>query len=85
MDGVVDLRFPLLGEADGLGVASPLEVEDPLVGPAVLVVTNEASASGPLRESSSPVPERPKKRAVVPSWSMLAEQCMGKTPFSGRR
>src|SRR5919199_739964 len=44
-DGVVDLGLPLFGEVDGLGVAAPLEVEDALVGPAMLVVPDKA----PLR------------------------------------
>ncbi|MNL75664.1 hypothetical protein D3C87_2015110 [compost metagenome] len=30
-----------------------------------------------------PVPDRPKNKAASPSGPRLAEQCMGKTPWSG--
>jgi hypothetical protein len=32
-----------------------------------------------------PVPDRPKKIATLPSSPTFAEQCIGKTPSSGRR
>src|SRR5207253_10470271 len=38
----VDLRLRLLVDADGLGVAPSLEVENASVAPAVLVVTDQA-------------------------------------------
>src|SRR5690606_41133465 len=41
--GGEDLGFGLFGEGDHLGVAAALEVEDAVVGPAVLVVTDEAA------------------------------------------
>ena len=40
-DGVVDLGLAALLEADALGVAAALDVEDPVVAPAVLVVSNQ--------------------------------------------
>ena len=40
-DGVPDLRLALPGELDALGVAAALDVEDAVVGPAVLVVADE--------------------------------------------
>ena len=42
-DGAVDVGLALLGEVDALGVAAALDVEDGLVGPAVLVVADEAA------------------------------------------
>jgi len=41
LDGVENIRLLLGGEANGLGVAAALDVEDTCVGPAVLVVTDE--------------------------------------------
>ena len=43
-DGLPDLWLALLLEADALGVAAALDVEHPVVAPAVLVVPNQ----GPL-------------------------------------
>lgn len=43
--GMVDLGLQLGVEVDALGVTSPLDVEDAVLGPAVLVVPNE----GPVR------------------------------------
>src|SRR5690606_25524996 len=40
-DGVVDIRLVFLAEVDGLGVAAALEVENAVVIPAVLVVTDQ--------------------------------------------
>ena len=40
-DGVIDVRFRLLVEVDDLSVATAFEVEDTVVVPAVLVVTDE--------------------------------------------
>ena len=40
-DGSVDIRFRLLVELDDLCIAAAFEVEDTLVVPAVLVVTDE--------------------------------------------
>ena len=42
-DGVVDVGLVLLGEVDDLGVASALEVEDTVIVPAVLIVTDQAA------------------------------------------
>lgn len=42
-DGVEDVGLLLGGEADALGVAAALDVEDALVGPAVLVVANQGA------------------------------------------
>jgi hypothetical protein len=36
-----DVRLGLFGKADDLGIAAALDVEDPLVGPGVLVVADE--------------------------------------------
>ena len=41
LDGVVDIGLLLLGEVDALGIAAAFEVEDAVIGPAVLVVTDE--------------------------------------------
>lgn len=43
-DGGVDLGLLLGGEVDALGVATTLDVEDTLVGPDVLVVTDELTS-----------------------------------------
>ena len=43
-DGPVDLGLVLLGEADALGVAASLDVEDAPVAPDVLVVSHEPAA-----------------------------------------
>ena len=40
-DRVPDLRLALFGQLDALGVAAALDVEDAVVGPAVLVVADE--------------------------------------------
>lgn len=42
-DGTENIGLLLGGEANGLGVATTLDVEDTVVGPAVLVVTDERS------------------------------------------
>ena len=42
-DGVENIRLLLSGETNALGVAASLNVEHALVGPAVLVVTNEGT------------------------------------------
>src|SRR5215213_6960214 len=59
-DGVVDLVLLLLGEVDGLGVAAPLEVEDALLGPAVLVVAYQP-ALGVRRERGLAGPGEPEE------------------------
>ena len=43
LDGVVDIGLGLGVEVDDLGVAAALEVEDALIVPAVLVITDEKS------------------------------------------
>jgi hypothetical protein len=75
LDGSVDVWLSLLRKIDGLGVASSFKVEDPLVVPPMLVVTDELAAEGDEtvgrgRGGESylgsaervvlPVPERPK-------------------------
>ena len=40
-DGVVNVRLRLAVEVDDLGVAAALEIEDAVVVPAVLVITDE--------------------------------------------
>lgn len=42
-DGAVNVGLLLGGQTNGLGVAAALDVEDTLVGPAVLVVTDEGT------------------------------------------
>ena len=41
LDGVPNIGLLFLGEVDGLGVAAALEVEDTIVVPAVLIITNQ--------------------------------------------
>ena len=43
LDCVVDVRLVLLGEVDNLSIAAALEIEDAVVIPTVLVVTDEES------------------------------------------
>lgn len=50
LDGAVNIGLLLGGEANALGVAATLDVEDTTVGPAVLVITNQL-AVGVSRES----------------------------------
>ena len=50
LDGVENIRLLLGGETDALGVATALNVEDTLVAPAVLVVTDQGTL-GVGRES----------------------------------
>lgn len=45
LDGVIDLGFFFWGEADALGVASTLDVEDSLIGPDMLIITDQFSVS----------------------------------------
>lgn len=45
LDGVIDLGFFFWGETDALGVASTLDVENSLVAPHMLIITNEFSIS----------------------------------------
>lgn len=42
-DSVVDIGLLLSGEANALSIAATLDVEDTLVGPAVLVVTDQST------------------------------------------
>jgi hypothetical protein len=51
LDGVENIGLLLGGEADALGVAAALNIEDALVAPAVLVVTDQGTL-GVGRESS---------------------------------
>lgn len=43
LDGVENIGFLLGGQTNALGVATTLDVENTLVGPAVLVITNEGT------------------------------------------
>jgi len=42
-DGIENIRFLLSGETIGLGVTPSLDVEHVLVGPDMLIITNEVS------------------------------------------
>ena len=79
-------RFRLvhLRQADRLGVAAALEVEDAVVAPAVLVVADQERA-GSAERVVLPVPDRPKKMADVPSAPTFTDECIGSTPSAGRR
>ena len=85
VDLAVDVGLVLLGEVDYLGVAAALEVEDTVIVPAVLVITDQAALGICGERVVLPVPERPKKMAVSPSSPQLAEQCMEAMPRRGRR
>jgi len=43
LDSIEDFWFPFSGEIDGLSVASTFDVEDTIIGPAVLVITEKFS------------------------------------------
>jgi hypothetical protein len=74
LDGTVDIWLRLLGEVDGLGVASSFKVENSLVVPSMLIVTDELATEkcedgkrerkvaycGSAERVVLPVPERPK-------------------------
>ena len=83
LGGGEDFRLPFRREVDRLRVTATLEVEDPVVAPAVFVVADQARSFS-AESVVLPVPERPKKRATSPSRPTLAEQCIGKTPRPGR-
>lgn len=53
LDGVVNFRLLLFAEADALGVAPSLDVEDALVRPDVLVVPDELTISNCAQGSLS--------------------------------
>lgn len=64
-DGMEDLRFLLLGEADRLGVTTTFKIEDPVVSPAMLVITDQPPLriGGKAGLASAGKPE--KQRAVT--------------------
>lgn len=69
-DGVENIRLLLRREVDALGITSALNVEDTIVRPHMLVVTDEMRRLlGSAESVVLPVPERPKKRVTSPfSW-----------------
>ncbi len=80
----VDLGFGLGREADRLRVAAAFEVEDAVFAPAMLVVADQrAIRIG--RQRGLAGARQAEKTAASPSGPTLAEQCIGMTPFSGRR
>lgn len=44
-NGIVDLRFLLRAEVDAFGITASLDVEDPFVGPDMLVVSDQKTVS----------------------------------------
>jgi hypothetical protein len=52
-DGVIDLWLLLFAESYTLGIATSLHVEDSLISPNVLVITNEGSVSDSAQSSFS--------------------------------
>ena len=66
-DGGKDLGLLILGQVDALGIAAAFDVEDTIVGPAVLVVANQASVKigreGRLAGAGEPKEERHVVRA----------------------
>ena len=82
--GGEDVRLVHRREADRLGVAAALEVEQPF-GP-------QPCSSSPMRQRSGsaesvvlPVPESPKKIAGSPSRPTFTDECIGRAHSSGRR
>ena len=82
---IVNIGFALLAQVNYLGIATTFVVENAIIVPAVLVVANEL-ALGICRERCLTRARRPKKIAVsLPSWLVLAEQCIEARPLSGLR
>lgn len=52
-NGVVDLRLVLVGQVDRLGVAPPLEVEDPVVIPACRCHKKQQQQKNPDQNKSN--------------------------------
>ena len=80
----VDLGLRLRVEADHLGVAAALEVEDAVPAPAVLVVADQRAVRLG-RERRLARPGEAEEIATSPASPTFAEQCIGKTPSSGSR
>ena len=72
-------------EADRLGVAAALEVEDVVAAPAVLVVADQAPQRDPRRGSSCRSPRGRRRRHESPSLPTFTDECIGSTPSSGSR
>mmetsp|Transcript_20020 Transcript_20020/g.41868 ORF Transcript_20020/g.41868 Transcript_20020/m.41868 type:complete len:364 (-) Transcript_20020:117-1208(-) len=82
-NGAVDLGLSLLGEVDSLGVASSLEVEDSVVIPSVLVVSNES----PLRVGAKgglSGPREPKEEGGVAILSNVGGAMHWHDPVHGK-
>ena len=60
-----DLGLGLLGDADGLGVAAALDVEDRVLCPAVLVVANEQTSLGGRKRGLAGAREAKEDRGAV--------------------
>lgn len=67
LDGIEDLGLLLSREADALGVATAFDIEDTVVGPNVLIVTDEASVgvSGQRRLARARETEEERDVAVL--------------------
>ena len=64
-DGVPDLRLGLRRDVDGLGVAAALDVEDLVLGPAVLVVADEQAPLGGRERGLARAGEAEEDRGAV--------------------
>ena len=83
-DGLVDLRLGAGREADDLGVAAALEVEDAVVGPAVLVVADEAAGRVGAERGLAGAGEAEVQRDVTLAPG-VGRAVQGRTPRSGSR
>ena len=79
-----DVRLVHRREADRLGVAAALEVEDVVAAPAVLVVADEAPQRIG-RERRLARAREPEEDDESPACPTLIEECIGRTPSSGIR
>ena len=82
--GGVDLRLGFLRQLDALGVAAAFEIEDAVLAPAVLVVADQRAVRVGGERGLAGAGEAEEDRAVAVG-PTLAEQCIGITPFSGRK
>ncbi len=67
---VIDLWFRFFREADGLRVATALEVENAVVAPAVLIVADEPFA-GVGRKGCLAGTRKAEKQSNIPSFSYI--------------
>mmetsp|Transcript_29473 Transcript_29473/g.44710 ORF Transcript_29473/g.44710 Transcript_29473/m.44710 type:complete len:223 (+) Transcript_29473:424-1092(+) len=84
LDGVVDIGLILLGEANGLGVAAALNVENSIIAPHVLVISQQGSV-GISREGSLSSSRETEQESGVTVLSFVGRGVHGKSSHLGHQ